>query len=191
MHIREQTYTETHLQQGRADRCTFLTALPPCVCHRAYGKEYISIEQGAHDRRKGIWQGDFTEPALWRKQQKAASLNASLASSSMDGGQQQQAVAIPSTSSIGAGTGGKPSYAAVAAGVAAGSSTGSVQQASVSAASCSGPLIKGNINSKGQKIYHTVNSGQYMRVEIVESQGERYFCTEEEAQAAGWRAAMR
>ena len=61
----------------------------------------------------------------------------------------------------------------------------------VSSISCSGPVIKGNINSKGQKIYHTVNSGQYMRVEIDERQGERYFCTEDEALAAGWRAALK
>jgi hypothetical protein len=56
---------------------------------------------------------------------------------------------------------------------------------------CSGPLIKGNISAKGAKIYHTVASGQYARVEIDERKGERFFCTEEEALAAGWVPARR
>jgi hypothetical protein len=56
---------------------------------------------------------------------------------------------------------------------------------------CNGPIIKGNINAKGQKIYHTEKSGQYSRVLIEESKGERYFCTEEEALAAGWVAAKK
>jgi endonuclease YncB( thermonuclease family) len=49
--------------------------------------------------------------------------------------------------------------------------------------------IKGNINSKGDKIYH-VHSGMssYRATKIDESKGERWFCSEEEAQAAGWRA---
>jgi hypothetical protein len=58
-------------------------------------------------------------------------------------------------------------------------------------ASCNHPLIKGNINSKGQRIFHTPSSGQYARVEIDESTGERFFCSEEEALAAGWRSARR
>jgi hypothetical protein len=51
--------------------------------------------------------------------------------------------------------------------------------------------IKGNINAKGQKIYHTTASGSYDRVQIDEKAGERYFCTEQEALAAGWRAALK
>jgi len=31
----------------------------------------------------------------------------------------------------------------------------------------------------------------YPRTEIDESKGERWFCTEEEAKAAGWRKALR
>lgn len=169
------------------------------VCCRAYGKEYIAIEEQAHNLHKGIWAGDFTEPALWRKQQKATALTASLATSSsssngsINQAATQSAAALPSTSSLGAGAGGKPSYAAVAAGSTAVSGSAVLPQQAVSlgAGSCNGPIIKGNITSKGQKIYHTVNSGQYMRVEIDESKGERYFCSEEEARAAGWQAAKK
>lgn len=44
-------------------------------------------------------------------------------------------------------------------------------------------LIKGNINSKGEKIYHTPSSRSYKQ-----TKPEIWFCTEKEAQAAGFRA---
>ncbi|ANY74616.1 nuclease [Paenibacillus ihbetae] len=46
-----------------------------------------------------------------------------------------------------------------------------------------GCSIKGNINSKGEKIYHTPESPYYER-----TKEEQWFCTEEEAVAAGFRA---
>lgn len=49
--------------------------------------------------------------------------------------------------------------------------------------------IKGNINSKGEKIYHTADSPNYNQTLIDESKGEAFYCTEEEAQAAGFRKA--
>ena len=48
-------------------------------------------------------------------------------------------------------------------------------------------LIKGNISSSG-KIYHTPSSPWYARTKINTAKGERWFCSEEEAEAAGWRA---
>jgi competence protein ComEC len=48
--------------------------------------------------------------------------------------------------------------------------------------------IKGNISTKtGEKIYHVPGQRYYDSTVINESQGERWFWTEEEAQAAGWR----
>lgn len=47
--------------------------------------------------------------------------------------------------------------------------------------------IKGNINSKGVRIYHVPGQDYYTRTKISPSKGERYFCTEAEARAAGWR----
>ena len=53
-------------------------------------------------------------------------------------------------------------------------------------------LIKGNINSKGDKIYHTPwGSKHYKRTKINTNKGERWFCSENEALAAGWRAPYR
>ena len=51
-------------------------------------------------------------------------------------------------------------------------------------------LIKGNISKRG-KIYHLPGSASYDQTDIDVSQGERWFCTEAEARAAGWRAALR
>jgi hypothetical protein len=48
--------------------------------------------------------------------------------------------------------------------------------------------IKGNINRKGDHIYHAPGRSSYGATKINESKGERWFCSEEEAIAAGWRA---
>lgn len=49
--------------------------------------------------------------------------------------------------------------------------------------------IKGNINTKGERIYHMPWSPWYAKTKIDISKGERWFCDEGEAVAAGWRAA--
>ncbi|PIQ76126.1 hypothetical protein COU78_00605 [Candidatus Peregrinibacteria bacterium CG10_big_fil_rev_8_21_14_0_10_49_24] len=49
--------------------------------------------------------------------------------------------------------------------------------------------IKGNISSSKEKIYHLPGCGSYDKTEIDESAGERWFCSEQEAEAAGWRKA--
>lgn len=51
-----------------------------------------------------------------------------------------------------------------------------------------GFAIKGNINNKGDKIYHVPGSPKYKATKIDESKGERWFHSEDEALAAGWRA---
>ena len=48
--------------------------------------------------------------------------------------------------------------------------------------------IKGNINSHGERIYHLPGTRNYNETVITESKGERWFCSEAEARAAGWRA---
>jgi endonuclease YncB( thermonuclease family) len=50
--------------------------------------------------------------------------------------------------------------------------------------------IKGNISGSGQ-IYHRPGQRDYDAVRIDERKGERWFCSETEARAAGWRAARR
>lgn len=48
-------------------------------------------------------------------------------------------------------------------------------------------LIKGNISSSGEKIYHLPGQKYYDKTVIDQSKGERWFCSEQEAQSAGWR----
>ena len=48
-------------------------------------------------------------------------------------------------------------------------------------------LTKGNISGSG-KIYHIPGSKWYDKTKINKGKGERWFCSEAEARAAGWRA---
>jgi hypothetical protein len=47
--------------------------------------------------------------------------------------------------------------------------------------------IKGNISTTGERIYHVPGQKYYDRTIINPRAGERWFCSEAEAQAAGWR----
>src|SRR3990167_7640339 len=60
-------------------------------------------------------------------------------------------------------------------------------QAATANPSCT---IKGNISASGEKIYHLQGCGSYSKTTIDEKRGERWFCTEAEAQFAGWRKAL-
>jgi endonuclease YncB( thermonuclease family) len=51
-----------------------------------------------------------------------------------------------------------------------------------------GCYIKGNVNGEGERIYHTPDSPSYRDTAVDAARGERWFCTEAEARAAGWRA---
>ena len=58
-----------------------------------------------------------------------------------------------------------------------------------SAGSCN---IKGNISiDTGERIYHVPGQEHYWETKISPQYGERWFCSETEARAAGWRKARR
>jgi micrococcal nuclease len=65
-----------------------------------------------------------------------------------------------------------------------------IKPAAISGSMKSSCAIKGNIGSKGDKIYHLSNCPYYKNTVINESQGEKLFCSEAEAVAAGWRKAQ-
>lgn len=48
-------------------------------------------------------------------------------------------------------------------------------------------IIKGNINAAGDRIFHEPGTPGYADTVIRVEQGERWFCTADEAVAAGWR----
>jgi endonuclease YncB( thermonuclease family) len=65
-------------------------------------------------------------------------------------------------------------------------------------ASASGPVapspdctIKGNVNRSGQCIYHQPSSRWYAKIQMRVSKGTRWFCSVEEAEAAGCRETRR
>jgi hypothetical protein len=65
-------------------------------------------------------------------------------------------------------------------------------------ASASGPVapspdctIKGNVNRSGECIYHTPASRWYAKIQMHVSKGTRWFCSVEDAEAAGCRETKR
>ncbi|WP_245430155.1 MULTISPECIES: thermonuclease family protein [Mesorhizobium] len=54
-----------------------------------------------------------------------------------------------------------------------------------------GCKIKGNVNAKGERIFHVPGQAHYERTRISENEGERWFCRVGEAVDAGWRPAAR
>lgn len=53
------------------------------------------------------------------------------------------------------------------------------------------PMIKGNVNSNGDKIYHLPFDQMYDHTKIIPSKGEQWFLTVKEAENAGFRRAKR
>ena len=51
--------------------------------------------------------------------------------------------------------------------------------------------IKGNLNTKGRRIFHRPGQQDYAATVINEAKGERWFCSAGEAAAAGWTPAQR
>lgn len=51
-----------------------------------------------------------------------------------------------------------------------------------------GCSVKGDLSEAGERIYYLPNQPVFQDVRIEVALGERWFCSAEEAQAAGWRA---
>jgi hypothetical protein len=52
--------------------------------------------------------------------------------------------------------------------------------------------VKGNISpNTGERIYHVAGQEYYLRTRVNWLRGERWFCSEADAQRAGWRRALR
>lgn len=75
-----------------------------------------------------------------------------------------------------------PSATPQSSSIAIALATPAVSDVPASSSSC---LIKGNISS-GRKLYHLPGCSSYARTKISESDGERWFCSAEEAEKAGW-----
>jgi endonuclease YncB( thermonuclease family) len=131
---------------------------------------YCYSEADARSRRLGLWglpASSTYEPREWRARQRDPSVRLSNFS------QETAANCV----------------AAMHGRRAPARSAGAASPASPSAPSApaKGCRIKGNISQSG-RIYHVPGSPSYDQTRIDESKGERWFCTEAEARAAGWRA---
>ena len=49
--------------------------------------------------------------------------------------------------------------------------------------------IKGNINDRGEKIYHLPGDAYYSETVVDQNRGERWFCSTWDAWSSGWRRA--
>ena len=139
--------------------------------YREYLKDpdYCVWEDEARQQRRGLWSlpsGQRAVPWEWRRRQR---------------GQQDAFNDFSADTAEGCiAAMGKERPAPAGARNAQPSTLGVVQQPS---GRCT---IKGNISDNG-RIYHVPGSRSYEATRIDEAKGERWFCTEQEARAAGWR----
>ena len=222
--------------------------------YRQYGKDYVALEDVAHQAHKGIWSGSFEIPSDWRKDQKLEKLSAqrgkTLQPSGIDpfefcskyvciddtciqsnprahckadhfvichgyGGRDRccsnqhpasrHLCACHDLSSVekqniiyycvaysgkvwSTRRGGCADAANSVLAALPSPATTSSSSASSSGAPSNGCNIKGNINAKGEKIYHMPGGRFYDSTKIDLPDGERWFCNERQAKDAGWRA---
>lgn len=128
------------------------------VAYRRYSKKYAPLEDAARAAGKGIWSGQFQEPEAWRKEH-------------------------PRGKARGDAVTQKAAAAAVAA-AALPPAPPLVLPVPLGPGGCS---IKGNITAKGDRVYHSPGGRSYEATKINTAAGERWFCSEAEAEAAGWR----
>ncbi|KAK9809001.1 hypothetical protein WJX72_007719 [[Myrmecia] bisecta] len=177
------------------------------VAYRQYSSDYIGAEQQAQAAHRGIWAGRFEIPADWRREHKrngntAAPVYAGQLALPPGRAQQQPLALLPAPSAT-------PSRGAPqAASPAAQPTVTPAPPLAASPAPLAPPLaaltppsardqppspdcaIKGNISAKGLKIYHMPGGRFYNSTRIDAGSGERWFCSEKEAVAAGWRPAQ-
>lgn len=141
-----------------------------------YSHRYDGDEAEARRQRQGLWAGAFVAPWDWRHRtpqtlvlgatQVPLSARALVLPPARDGQEEGQdpgedSRQAPATASSG-GT-----------------------------APVAGCVIKGNVSRSGERIYHRPGQSHYDEVRIRPGDGKRWFCTEAEARAAGWRPALR
>ena len=152
------------------------------VAYRQFSKGfYEPAEEVAREQKVGLWGGEVEEPADWRRARRIETLQGVAARRAPSPGgplalapkpslplplspQSPQTPQTPQTPSPAAREKAKDDKKA-------------------------GCDIKGNISSGNAKRYHLPGTVFYDSVKVDEAKGERFFCSEEEAVAAGWEKA--
>mmetsp|Transcript_29004 Transcript_29004/g.78103 ORF Transcript_29004/g.78103 Transcript_29004/m.78103 type:complete len:318 (-) Transcript_29004:488-1441(-) len=143
------------------------------VAYREYSKDYIPTEEAAQRAHKGIWDGTFQYPADWRKAERAKGSNSAEVQGLPRAIPPPMDVAVPYI---------PPPFPPQA--------KGSPTAAQPNPCGSATP-IKGNISSKGERIYHVPGGTYYDRVVIEPEKGEKCFASEADAVKEGFRAAGR
>jgi endonuclease YncB( thermonuclease family) len=133
------------------------------LAFRRYSLDYVGDEEVARAAKAGLWAGRFTPP--WDERRTPGRLPTSAPGA---------AAPVPAV----------PPLAAVPAVPRAVSSRAAAEPAG-------GCVIKGNHSRRGERIYHRPGQQHYTRTVVDVRAGERWFCTPQEAEAAGYRAALR
>ncbi|MDH5255851.1 MAG: thermonuclease family protein [Gammaproteobacteria bacterium] len=136
--------------------------------HQPDDEHYCQLEADARAAGRGVWAGP---PELWRApwELRASSRGEAAPRVSYDGETAERCVvAIGRTNPVATGD----------------SSAGAASPD----AAC---RIKGNINALGERIYHVPGGSSYTDTRIDPDRGERWFCSTNEAERAGWRAPRR
>lgn len=148
--------------QGTIDINGYLARQGWAVAYRDYSLDYVNQEEYAQANKLGIWNSEFEMP--WDYRRSSPSQARTGAPRTAPDARQSES---PSTT-------------------VKQEEQHSVPQQMADSGSC---LIKGNISSSGERIYHPPGSPWYSRTKIDTSKGDRWFCSEEEARRAGWRRA--
>jgi endonuclease YncB( thermonuclease family) len=118
-----------------------------------YSREYISEEDIARAKQRGLWAGAFIAPWDWRHRDRKTVILGALS--------------VPVTAQA---------------------------QLLAPASSATAPspecTIKGNVNRRGDRVYHMPGQVAYAMINMQDPQ-KRWFCSEDEARAAGWRPARK
>lgn len=130
-----------------------------------YADTFVKFQRQAREGNKGLW-------ALGIYKDASTSTNDVFVQGKAPGKQTTAAANSPST----------PTSSSSNAPASSAAQTAAPQ----SQAGCAKPMIKGNHSSSGELIYHVPGGAYYDR-----TKAEEMFCTEAEAQAAGYRASKR
>ncbi|MEO8223188.1 MAG: thermonuclease family protein [Gammaproteobacteria bacterium] len=133
--------------------------------HKPADEAYCTLEAAARDARRGVWSGD---PSGWEPPWSFRARGRARAVPSRSYATETAAVCMAAIGRNPPTAAGIEPFAGVASG-----------------GNC---RIKGNISGRGQRIYHLPGSPAYAATLIDVKKGERWFCSPEEAERAGWRA---
>ena len=167
---------------GGADLNAWMVAQGLALAYRRYSHAYVDEEDSAKAAKRGVWRGQFVEPWRWRRGERLAS-NISrpdrrTAKGVSEGWRNDSRPRSPTSGTF-------QSRSTV------GERWGKEERRQGRRNDSGNCRIKGNISHSGNRIYHVPGAMYYDRTQINQLRGERWFCSEREARAAGWRKARR